>query len=240
MAAIQGIPVVTPEGLEADDVLCSAAAQARAAGASTVIMTSDRDSFALIDDNTRVLRIINGGVEASPVLNAERLVTMLGVRPDQYRDFAALRGDPSDNLPGVPGVGPKTAARLLAEFGDAASIFDADTSAVVGAAMAAKLKDPLARERWLLNCQVMRMHDDLDLKNAINQKLPLVESAVRTVFTEHQLIASLGPALQVLAGCEQPTAPVRIATSQPAWAKPTKFSRIPLPVKAKVDQLALF
>jgi len=92
-----------PVGLEADDVLASAARFAAEAGARTVIMTSDRDAFSLIDDNTRVLRIINGGVEASPTLTPERLQLMLGITPAQYRDYAAMRGDASDNLPGVNG-----------------------------------------------------------------------------------------------------------------------------------------
>ena len=63
-----GVAVVMPPGLEADDVLASAARFAPSVGARTVIMTSDRDAFSLIDDNTRVLRIINGGVDASPLL----------------------------------------------------------------------------------------------------------------------------------------------------------------------------
>ena len=108
-----GVAVVMPPGLEADDVLASAARFAASVGARTVIMTSDRDAFSLIDDNTRVLRIINGGVEASPTLTPERLEMMLGIRPQQYRDYAAMRGDASDNLPGVNGIGPKTAAKLL-------------------------------------------------------------------------------------------------------------------------------
>ena len=87
-------------------------------------MTSDRDSFALIDDNTSVLRIINGGVEASPLLTAARLPLLLGINGAQYRDYAALRGDASDNLPGVRGIGPKTAAKLLAALGSARAAFD--------------------------------------------------------------------------------------------------------------------
>ena len=102
----------------------SAAAYAPTVGARTVVATSDRDSFALIDEHTRMLRILNGGVDASPLLDPQRLVMVTGVRPDQYLDFAALRGDASDNLPGVAGIGPKTAARLLAEFGSAAAAFD--------------------------------------------------------------------------------------------------------------------
>ncbi|HEY9414954.1 MAG TPA: 5'-3' exonuclease H3TH domain-containing protein, partial [Pseudonocardia sp.] len=118
-----GVSVVVPPGLEADDVLASVARQAPGMGASTVVMTSDRDAFGLINEHTRVLRVINGGVEASPMLTPERLVLLLGVRPDQYSDFAALRGDPSDNLPGVRGVGPKTAARLLRALDSAEAAF---------------------------------------------------------------------------------------------------------------------
>ena len=119
-----GVVVAVPEGLEADDVLASAAAYAPTVGARTVVATSDRDSFALIDEHTKMLRILNGGVDASPLLDPQRLVMVTGVRPDQYLDYAALRGDASDNLPGVAGIGPKTAARLLAEFGSAGAAFD--------------------------------------------------------------------------------------------------------------------
>ena len=98
-------------------MLASAAAYAPRSGRAPCVATSDRDSFALIDDNTKMLRILNGGVDASPLLDPHRLLMVTGVRPEQYLDFAALRGDASDNLPGVHGIGPKTAARLLAEFG---------------------------------------------------------------------------------------------------------------------------
>src|SRR6185295_17841272 len=158
-------------GLEADDVLASVARQAPAVGATTVVVTSDRDAFGLIDAHTRVLRIINGGVEASPVLTTERLVTLLGVRPEQYRDFAALRGDPSDNLPGVRGIGPKTAARLLAAFGTARAAFD-DLAAVadaLGTGVAARLAASEARRTWELNCRAMAMRADVavDLSGGI-------------------------------------------------------------------------
>ena len=72
-----------------------------------MVATSDRDSFSLIDEHTRMLRILNGGVDASPLLDPERLAMVTGVRPDQYLDLAALRGDTSDNLPGVTGSAPR-------------------------------------------------------------------------------------------------------------------------------------
>lgn len=207
-----GVAVVVPPGLEADDVLASAARLAPTVGATTVVMTSDRDAFALIDDHTRVLRIINGGVEASPLLTCERLMMMLGIRPDQYRDYSAMRGDPSDNLPGVRGIGPKTAARLLAGLGTARAAFDdlagdgARVRAAIGAGAARHLSHPDARAAWELNCQVMHMHDDvpLDLRSPGPGCLPLAAPAVRSSFEAHQLTTMVNQALRVLCGQEAP------------------------------------
>jgi len=206
-----GIPVIMPEGLEADDVLASAAALAAAHGWRSVLMTSDRDAFALIDDDTSVLRIINGGVEASPILTPQRLEIMLGIRPGQYRDYAALRGDPSDNLPGVVGIGPKTAARLLVALGSGAAIF-ADVAAggtvvaaAAGAGVLRQLAAPTARERWELNCAVMSPHRDLDLGLPVasgGRLRPLSPDLVRKVFARLQLPATTPTALRVLADVE--------------------------------------
>jgi len=217
-----GIAVVVPAGLEADDVLASAARFAPTVGARTVIMTSDQDAFALIDEHTRVLRIINGGVDASPLLTPDLLAVMLGIRPEQYRDYAALRGDPSDNLPGVRGVGAKTAARLLAELGSAAAVFSdlagdgARVKAAVGDALAARLAQPESRAAWELNCQVMRMHSDLDLGLDLGRGpgvLPLDATAVSAAFRAHQLTWTTPAALQHLAYQDAPERPVEHAWS---------------------------
>jgi 5'-3' exonuclease len=191
-----GVTVAVPAGLEADDVLASAAAYAPTVGARTVLATSDRDSFALVDEHTKVLRILNGGVDASPLLDPHRLAMVTGVRPEQYLDLAALRGDASDNLPGVEGIGPKTAARLLAEFGSAAAAFDdacgdgGRCAQVLGPATARRLAAPEARERWAFNCQVMTMVRTaplgLDLA-AGTGCLPLAEDAVRATFARLEL-----------------------------------------------------
>ena len=238
-----GVTVVVPAGLEADDVLASVARQAPAAGATTVVVTSDRDAFGLIDAHTRVLRIINGGVEASPLLTAERLVMLLGVRPEQYRDFAALRGDPSDNLPGVRGIGPKTAARLLTAFGDARTAFD-DLAAVaeaVGPGVAARLAAPGARATWELNCQVMAMREDVavDLTGTVGA-LPLLPAAVKDAFGPLELPWTAATALRVLAGDLSVAAPP--APVEPDWNPPRRRGRSlpPLRKRPVVDQLALF
>jgi DNA polymerase-1 len=246
-----GLAVIVPDGLEADDVLASAAAFGRASGVETVIMTSDRDAFALIDDNTRVLRIINGGVEASPMLTPDRLRTMQGIDPNQYRDFAALRGDPSDNLPGIRGFGPKTAARLLAELGTVQAAFDdlaaggGRVAAAVGPALAARLADPAAQAAWRLNCQVMTMHDDLELGLDLITGpgvLPLPAEAVRAVYAAHQLTWTAPAALRVLAhhdGPPPPAAPEQHWQSEHDWPRSRRLPKL-APAKPKVDQLSLF
>jgi DNA polymerase-1 len=246
-----GIAVVTPHGLEADDVLASAARFAPTAGATSVIMTSDRDSFALIDEHTSVLRIINGGVEASPILTQSRLFTLLGVRPDQYRDFAALRGDASDNLPGVRGIGPKTAAKLLLAMGTARAAFDEVANsidvvaAVIGMGAARRLAHPDARPAWELNCQVMAMHAAVDLGLKFGSgpgTLPLDAAAVRAAFHAQRLASTMTTALRVLA--QSP------ASQYPAYqAAPfsLRLSAAPVPVATPVgpphidiEQLSLF
>ena len=208
-----GVVVVVPSGLEADDVLASAAAYARTVGARTVVATSDRDSFALIDDNTKMLRILNGGVDASPLLDPARLEMVTGVRPDQYLDYAALRGDASDNLPGVRGIGPKTARLLLAEFGTARAAFEDATGdgarcrAALGDAMTNRLADPRAREVWELNCSAMTMVASaplgLDLDRGVGT-LPLDEAAVRATFAHLEL--HVPSAVRALTG-KEPSAP---------------------------------
>lgn len=247
-----GVAVCVPDGLEADDVLASTAAFARRAGARAVVVTSDRDAFCLIDDRTSVLRIINGGVEASPLMTAERLKVLLGVHPWQYRDYAALRGDPSDNLPGVRGIGPRTAARLLAEFGTAAAAF-ADPEGVgarLGAGVARRLAAPGAEDAWRLNCQVMSLSDGVALGMRLDGGpgvLPLLAEPVGEVYRAHNLTWSAAHALRVLAGIEaadaRPAPPASDAEllAFRSWGngRTTRPPRL-APPRPRPEQLSLF
>ena len=177
-----GLATLTPPGLEADDVSASGATWAREHDWSCVIITSDRDAFAHISDHTQVLRLINGGMSGSPLLNPARLVALYGVAAEHYLDFAALRGDASDNLPGVAGIGEKTAAALLTEVGSMRTVWadiDRNEGRVVaatldswaadtggrrmGATVVRRLSAPDARERYDFNVQIMSGRDDLDL-----------------------------------------------------------------------------
>lgn len=111
-----GITSFEVEGYEADDILATIAKRAEQEGADVLICTGDRDAFQLVNEKTTVLypkRGVSDLVRMTPAAVAEKY----GMSPAQYPDFAALRGDPSDNLPSVPGVGEKTAAKWIVEFG---------------------------------------------------------------------------------------------------------------------------
>ncbi|QYJ05403.1 hypothetical protein KUV85_06905 [Nocardioides panacisoli] len=225
-----GLATVTPPGLEADDVNASAAAWAREHGWNCVIVTSDRDAFALIDDHTRVLRLIDGGIGGSPLLTPARLHTMYGVAAEHYLDYAALRGDASDNLPGVRGIGEKSAATLLAVAGSMDVVW-ADIDACggetlvaamdswceergvrrIGAGVVRKLAAPDARERFDFNRRIMVCRDDVALGITPDVPgtpglLPLHPDRVARVVGHLDVVATTDLALRVLT---QPPTPSR-------------------------------
>ena len=111
-----GITQFEVEGYEADDVIATITKRAEKEGAEVFICTGDRDSFQLVNDKTTVLypkRGVSDLARMTPAAVQEKY----GMSPTQYPDFAALRGDPSDNLPSIPGVGEKTAAKWVVEYG---------------------------------------------------------------------------------------------------------------------------
>lgn len=219
-----GLATLTPPGLEADDVNASAAAWAVANDWDCVIVTSDRDSFAHISERTSVLRLINGGINASPLLTPRSLKAMYGVASHHYLEFAALRGDASDNLPGVPGIGEKTAPVLLDLMGsmdavwsdithcdgqNLVAVFDdwsAETGARrIGSSIVKRLKAPGARERYEFNVKIMRGHDDLDLRLTPDVPgspglLPLEMARVEHVVGHLNMQATTELAVRVLTG----------------------------------------
>jgi DNA polymerase-1 len=111
-----GIATFEVEGFEADDIIATIAKQAERENAQVFICTGDRDSFQLVNEKTTVL-YPKRGVSDLTRMTPEAVQEKYGMSPEQYPDFAALRGDPSDNLPSVPGVGEKTAAKWVVEYG---------------------------------------------------------------------------------------------------------------------------
>ena len=201
-----GVCTVVPPAYEADDVLASSADLARPAGWRSVLMTSDRDAFALIDDNTSVLRVRNGGFDEAVLIDAGALPAVCGVESWQYRDFAALRGDPSDNLHGVRRFGATTAAKLLASFGSVDAALAADAAllrAAVGDLAATHFLAPETREIVDRNRRLMQMRADLDLPDLKSARLPLDYLTMRRALLAHGI--NLGPSLWALVGGATPT-----------------------------------
>ena len=112
-----GLPVLRVKGVEADDVIGTLATRATAAGLTTVISTSDKDMAQLVNENVTLVNTMS-----HTTMDPDGVIEKFGVKPEQMIDYLALVGDSSDNIPGVPGVGPKTAAKWLAEYGDLETI----------------------------------------------------------------------------------------------------------------------
>jgi len=111
-----GISQFEIEGYEADDIIATITKRAEKEGADVLICTGDRDSFQLVTSQTTVL-YPKRGVSEMARMTPDAVFEKYGMTPEQYPDFAALRGDPSDNLPSIPGVGEKTAAKWIVEYG---------------------------------------------------------------------------------------------------------------------------
>jgi DNA polymerase-1 len=111
-----GITQFALDGYEADDIIATITKRAEREGAEVLICTGDRDSFQLVTEKTTVL-YPKRGVSEMARMTPDAVQEKYGMSPDQYPDFAALRGDPSDNLPSIPGVGEKTAAKWIVEYG---------------------------------------------------------------------------------------------------------------------------
>ncbi|MFZ9765664.1 MAG: 5'-3' exonuclease, partial [Ilumatobacteraceae bacterium] len=155
LLAAAGVTTLECAGFEGDDIIATIAANI--ADNELIIVTGDRDSYQLVKDpDVRVL-YNKRGVSDYALYDEAGIKERTGVTPAQYPDYAALRGDPSDNLDGVPGVGEKTAAKLITQYGSLASVFDhADEQTP-------KLRASLheSRERVLRNAGLMRLRADV-------------------------------------------------------------------------------
>ncbi|OBJ43685.1 DNA polymerase I [Mycolicibacterium mucogenicum] len=118
-----GITVLAEDGFEADDLIATLATQAEAEDFRVLVVTGDRDSLQLVTDDVTVL-YPKKGVSDLHRFTPEAVVEKYGLTPTQYPDFAALRGDPSDNLPGIPGVGEKTASKWINQYGSLQALVD--------------------------------------------------------------------------------------------------------------------
>ena len=155
-------------GFEGDDLIATVAEHAERAGNDLIVVTGDRDSYQLVrDPHIRVL-YNKRGVSDYALYNEAGIFERTGVTPAQYADYAALRGDPSDNLAGIPGVGEKTAAKLINQYGDI------DGVVAAAEAQTPKLKAGLLEhgERVKRNAEMMVLRRDVPLEVNLNVLAP--------------------------------------------------------------------
>ncbi|HSJ34021.1 MAG TPA: DNA polymerase I [Acidimicrobiia bacterium] len=152
------VPQLRLEGYEADDLIATLARRAVEEGWDVLIVTGDRDAFQLIDDRVKVV-YTRRGITDTVMADAAYVTDRYSITPEQYVEYAALRGDTSDNLPGVAGVGEKTAAKLLNKYGSLEGIYEALDD------QTPKLRENLAaaREQVFLNRELMRLVADVDV-----------------------------------------------------------------------------
>ena len=153
-----GVKVLKVDGFEADDIIATLKKQAEADQYEVLIVTGDRDSFQLVDDHTTVLYPRKGMSDLAR-MTPDAVVEKYGLTPTQYPDFAALRGDPSDNLPGIPGVGEKTATKWIVEYGSLANLIDNcdKITGKVGESLRANVANVL------LNRELTQLHSDVPM-----------------------------------------------------------------------------
>ena len=134
-----GIPIYQLQGYEADDLIATLVQQAEARDVDTTIVSGDLDLLQLVSDRT-TLMTTRGGVQQTTYYDPDRVMERYGLRPAQMVDFKALKGDATDNIPGIPGVGEKTAAKLVLDHGSIDGIY-ADIDAVQPEKLRAKLTE---------------------------------------------------------------------------------------------------
>ena len=155
-------------GVEADDVLATCAAKATEIGIRTMVVSGDRDTFQLVKDeepHVHVLYPSGRGMSVPVLMDEAEVMDKAGVPPGKYVDYAAMRGDTSDNLPGVPGVGEKTAAKLIQSYGDIEGILA--NAEEQGAKLRAALEDNA--DLMYLNREMMTLLKDVKLPQDIKQ-----------------------------------------------------------------------
>ncbi len=221
------IPVVGAEGFEADDVLATLATEARDRHHPVIIVTGDRDSYQLVEDPYVRVLYNRRGVSDYALYDEAGIEERTGVRPERYPILAALRGDPSDNLPGVPGVGEKTAAKLVNQYGGLDALFDHLEE------LSPKLRQNLAEhaEQVRLNAEVIPLVRDVPLDVHVDQ-LTLGgwdHEEARRVFAEYELrsvwprVVSLmedGALGQAVAGGSPPDQPTPTVADEGATGPP--------------------
>src|SRR3954451_2021444 len=188
-------------GYEADDVISTLAQRAKAEGIEVMVVTGDRDMFQIVEPGIRVMAT-SRGITETKVYDREAVIERYGIPPELIPDFYGLKGDTSDNIPGVPGIGDKTASQLLQEYGDLEGVLS-NIESISGA----KRKENLAnyaedaRMSKELATAVRDVPVEIDLDSAVSA--PPDRSRLRETFREFELREPLRRIEEALAEQEE-------------------------------------
>ena len=180
-----GYPNVSVEGYEADDVIAALTERARADGIPVMVVTGDRDAYQLVTDGVRIMTT-SRGITDTKVYDRQGVIDRYGIPPELVPDFIGLKGDTSDNIPGVPGIGDKTAAELLQRFGSLEEVL-ANVEQISGAKRKQNLTEFAedARISKRLATMVRDVPVDLDLSAELTRERD--RSQLRAIFRDFEL-----------------------------------------------------
>jgi len=177
------------EGWEADDVIATLATRADEAGVKTCVVSTDRDAFQLVSENI-CLMMTPRGVADVHVYTPERVEARYGVRPDQVPDFIGLKGDTSDNIPGVPGIGDKTAGQLIAQYGSLEDVLE--HAGELSPARSRSISEHAEQARSSKLLATMRRDLELDVDPADLVSRPPDRSQLKEIFRRFEFRGLLG------------------------------------------------
>src|SRR5438067_3222605 len=200
------------EGWEADDVIATLAARADDAGIKTCVVSTDRDAFQLVSENV-CLMMTPRGVSDVNVYTPERVEARYGIRPDQVPDFIGLKGDTSDNIPGVPGIGDKTAGQLVAQYGSLEGVLEHLDE--LSPARSKSIRENA--EQALVSKELATMRRDLDIDCDPSQLVlsPPDRGQLKEMFRRFEFRNLLGRVDELDAAV--PAVPMRVEGTEVAW-----------------------
>src|SRR5688500_11550438 len=176
---------ISVEGFEADDVIAALVEQAKVCGIPEMVVTGDRDAYQLVEDGVRIMTT-SRGITDTKVYDTQGVIERYGIPPEKIPDFIGLKGDTSDNIPGVPGIGDKTASELLQRFGDLETVLNS-VDDISGAKRKQNLTEhaDAARLSKQLATMVRDVTVDIDLDSEITRTPD--RANLRTVFRDWEL-----------------------------------------------------
>jgi len=221
-----GIITITKVNYEADDIIASLADQGSAAGYRVLIVSGDRDTFQLIQDDVTILYPVKGVMNLNRMTD-EAVLEKYGIHAKQYPDLAALVGETSDNLPGVPGVGPKTAAKWLVQYGNLQGVLDA------AGEIPGKVGESLREHQGLAvrNRRLNHLVRDLDIGYSFDAFVlkPVEEDKVRETFAKLHFRSLLERVLKArgTTGTKSNVEVVEVSDEAPTKKSPAPTGELP-------------